>query len=106
MVGTHTHVPTADGQILERGTAYITDLGMVGAYHGVIGRVKERVLYRFLTGMPTPFNLAEKDVRGPGFGVTVDLDTGLATEVQPLLLGDPPRTRFRPDDDAAESENP
>jgi len=95
VVGTHTHTPTADHQILEAGTAFVSDLGMVGAYHSVIGRVKERVLYRFLTGMPTPFNLAEKGVRGYGMLVVLDRDTGLATEVKPLMLGEPPRVRSR-----------
>jgi metallophosphoesterase (TIGR00282 family) len=96
VVGTHTHTPTADQQILEAGTAFVSDLGMVGAYHSVIGRVKERVLYRFLTGMPTPFNLAEKGVRGHGMLVVLDPDTGQATEVKPLMLGEPPRLRSRP----------
>jgi len=95
VVGTHTHTPTADQQILDEGTAFVSDLGMVGAYHSVIGRVKERVLYRFLTGMPTPFNLADKGVRGHGMLVVVDPDTGLATRVKPLLLGEPPRVRIR-----------
>ncbi len=103
VVGTHTHTPTADAQILDRGTAYVSDLGMVGAYDGIIGRTKERVLHRFTTGMPTPFTLAEGALRGPGVVVTIDDVRGLAIEVEPVLLGDPPRTRRRadlPGDDA------
>ncbi|MBN2490780.1 MAG: YmdB family metallophosphoesterase [Planctomycetes bacterium] len=96
VVGTHTHTPTADHQILTRGTAYISDLGMVGAYDSVIGRVKDRVLYRFVTGMPTTFHLAERGVRGPGLLVTVDGETGRAEEVCPLLLGEPLRRRGAP----------
>ena len=96
VVGTHTHTTTADHQILEKGTAFITDLGMVGAYDSIIGRVKERVLHRFLTGMPTPFYLATEGVRGPGLVVTLDVKTGQAMEVRPVMLGDPPRVRARP----------
>ena len=93
VVGTHTHTPTDDCQILEKGTAFVSDLGMVGAYDSIIGRVKERVLHRFVTGMPTPFHLAEQGVRGPGLLVTMDLDSGQAMEVQPIHLGEPRRMR-------------
>jgi len=95
VVGTHTHTTTADHQILEKGTAFITDLGMVGAYDSIIGRVKERVLHRFITGMPTPFYLASGDARGPGLLVTLDMKTGQALEVRPVMLGDPPRVSVR-----------
>ena len=97
VAGTHTHVTTADHQILEKGTAFITDLGMVGAYHSIIGRVKERVLYRFLTGMPTPFHMASEGVRGPGLLVTLDQESGLALEVRPIMLGEAPCVRVQHD---------
>ena len=97
VVGTHTHTPTADHQILEKGTAFITDLGMVGAYDSIIGRVKERVLHRFLTGMPTPFYLATGGVRGPGLLITLDRETGRALEVRTVMLGDPPRVAVQQD---------
>lgn len=59
VVGTHTHVPTADPRILPKGTAYVTDLGMVGARDSVIGVEVEPVIQKFLTGMPARFTVAE-----------------------------------------------
>lgn len=56
--GTHTHIPTADARILPRGTAFVTDLGMVGPQHSVIGSEVEPVLHRFLTGMPVRLEVA------------------------------------------------
>jgi metallophosphoesterase (TIGR00282 family) len=61
--GTHTHVPTADEEILPGGTAYISDLGMTGPYASVIGMRKEEVLQRFLTGRPAAYACASDDVR-------------------------------------------
>lgn len=61
--GTHTHVPTADAEVRPKGTAYITDVGMTGPYHGVLGRQVESVVGRFLDGMPRRFGVAEDDVR-------------------------------------------
>ena len=58
VVGTHTHVQTADDQILPRGTAYITDIGMSGPLHSVIGVKKEMAIEKFLTGMPRRFEVA------------------------------------------------
>jgi metallophosphoesterase (TIGR00282 family) len=58
VVGTHTHVQTADEQILPRGTAYLTDIGMTGPLHGVIGVKKELAIEKFLTGMPRRFEVA------------------------------------------------
>src|SRR5207244_579123 len=62
VVGTHTHVPTADARVLPGGTAYVTDVGMVGPRDGVIGVEKEAVLKRFLTGIPYRFEVAEGSV--------------------------------------------
>lgn len=61
LMGTHTHVQTADEKILPGGTAYITDTGMTGPFHSVIGRKKEQIIERFLTQMPTRFEMAEDD---------------------------------------------
>ncbi len=72
VVGTHTHIPTADAKVLPGGTAYITDLGMTGPYDSVLGRRKEKVLQFMTTAMPTPFGVAESDVRL--CGVFVELD--------------------------------
>lgn len=58
VVGTHTHVQTADEQILPKGTAYITDIGMTGPLHSVIGIKKELAIEKFLTGMPRRFEVA------------------------------------------------
>jgi metallophosphoesterase (TIGR00282 family) len=63
VIGTHTHVQTADEQILEGGTAFISDAGMVGPYDSIIGMNKEQIITRFLTGMPSKF---EVEKRGPG----------------------------------------
>ncbi len=72
VVGTHTHVPTADTAVLAGGTAYQTDAGMCGAHDGVIGRMKEPVIARFLDGMPRPMPVATGDVRLNGLIVTLD----------------------------------
>ena len=63
VVGTHTHIPTADETVLPKGTAYITDVGMTGPYDSVIGVKKELVIDRFLSGMPARFEAANGDVR-------------------------------------------
>ncbi len=63
VVGTHTHIPTADARILPHGTAYITDIGMSGPYDSVLGRRKDRVLYHMTTGMMARFDVAEEDPR-------------------------------------------
>jgi metallophosphoesterase (TIGR00282 family) len=62
VLGTHTHVPTADGRVLPGGTAFLTDVGMTGARGGVIGVKKEQALHRFLTNLPVKFETAEDDV--------------------------------------------
>jgi metallophosphoesterase (TIGR00282 family) len=81
VVGTHTHVATADARVLPQGTAYQTDAGMCGPHEGVIGRDKQAVLGAFLDGMPRRFAIAENDVRLNGLLVTLG-DAGLATAVE------------------------
>lgn len=81
VLGTHTHIPTADERILPRGTAYITDVGMTGPYDSVIGRSKDKIIERFLTGMPTRFELAKGDVALCGAVVEVDAETGRALSI-------------------------
>jgi metallophosphoesterase (TIGR00282 family) len=73
--GTHTHVVTADEKILPKGTAYITDIGMTGAHHSVLGRRIESVLKNFRTQMPCPFEIATEDVRLNGIILTIDSGT-------------------------------
>jgi metallophosphoesterase (TIGR00282 family) len=80
--GTHTHIPTADAKILERGTAYITDLGMCGPYDSVLGRRKDRVLKHMTTNMPAPFDVAVGDVRLCGVIAEVNEETGRALSVE------------------------
>lgn len=84
--GTHTHVQTADERVLPRGTAYITDLGMCGPYDGVIGRMKELVLQRFLTQIPVRFDVATGDPRLSGALATVDEKTGRAESIERVVL--------------------
>jgi len=84
IVGTHTHIQTADECILPRQTAYITDLGMTGPYDSVLGRNKHSVLQALTTGMPTHFNVASGDIRLCGAIVTADPETGRATAIERL----------------------
>ncbi len=76
--GTHTHVQTADETILPGGTAYITDVGMSGAFASVIGVERDIAIKRFQTQLPISFKTAEKDIRLNGFLVEIDPDTGKA----------------------------
>jgi 2',3'-cyclic-nucleotide 2'-phosphodiesterase len=82
VVGTHTHVPTADARVLPGGTAYVTDVGMVGPRDGVIGVQKEAALRRFLTGMPHRFETATGVVTFNSVLVTISRRTGRATSIQ------------------------
>jgi metallophosphoesterase (TIGR00282 family) len=79
--GTHTHVPTADERILPKGTAYITDLGMCGAYDSVIGIEASTSLPRFLTAMPTKFETAKGNPWMCGVEADLDERTGLARSI-------------------------
>jgi len=89
VVGTHTHVQTSDAFILPKGTAFISDLGMTGCYHSVIGREITPVLKRFTTGIPAKFEIA----KGPcGLeGVILDLNhtTGKAVSIKPFRVREP-----------------
>jgi metallophosphoesterase (TIGR00282 family) len=82
VVGTHTHVQTADEQILPNGTAYLSDAGFTGPHDGVLGRELEPVLKRFLTGMPQRFDVARNIVKLHGALIRVDDATGKATSIQ------------------------
>ena len=81
VVGTHTHIQTADEKILPKGTAYITDLGMTGAYDSVIGQKKEIIIQRFLTSMPLKFEIATDNVWLHGAVISVDEKTGRAQQI-------------------------
>ena len=82
VIGTHTHVQTADEAILPQGTAYITDAGMTGPFESIIGREIKPVLHRFTTQMPAFFKVATEDVRITGVVVSVNPDTGRAENIQ------------------------
>jgi metallophosphoesterase (TIGR00282 family) len=81
VLGTHTHVQTADEQILPGGTAFICDVGMCGPYSGVLGRRIDRVLHTTLTFEPTMFDVATGDVRLAGVIVELDPNTGKAVSI-------------------------
>jgi metallophosphoesterase (TIGR00282 family) len=88
VLGTHTHVPTADERVLPRGTAYQTDVGMSGPYDSVIGVETDLVLHKFLTGMPSKFEAAKGNPKMCAALVTCDAETGRASAIQRMMLGE------------------
>jgi metallophosphoesterase (TIGR00282 family) len=88
VMGTHTHIPTADARVLPGGTAYITDVGMSGPYDSVIGVETELVLNRFLTGMPGKFEAAKGNPKMAAVLIGCDGATGRAYSIQHLMLGE------------------
>ena len=86
MVGTHTHVQTADDRVLPNGTAYITDVGMTGPHDSVIGVERSAIIQRFLTGLPQRFETATENPRLNGVLVTADERTGRATAIERVSL--------------------
>lgn len=89
VIGTHTHVPTADEKVLPKGTAFISDVGMTGPYDSVIGNDIEGVLRRFLTGLPTRLEVADGDARLCGALLDIDNATGRARTIQRFALSTP-----------------
>ena len=89
VVGTHTHVQTADERLLPQGTAFITDLGMVGAHNSMLGMKKEPIINQFLTQMPTRYSV---ETSGPallcGIVVEIDSNTGRAQRIERIRLLD------------------
>ncbi|MGA7614084.1 MAG: TIGR00282 family metallophosphoesterase [Thermoanaerobaculia bacterium] len=81
VVGTHTHVPTADERILPKGTGFQTDVGMTGAYDSIIGFRPEEILERFTLSTPRKMEVAKRDIRLTGVIVDVDEATGRATRI-------------------------
>jgi metallophosphoesterase (TIGR00282 family) len=88
VMGTHTHIPTADARVLPGGTAFITDVGMSGPYDSVIGVETELILNRFLTGMPGKFEAAKGNPKMCAVLIGCDGATGRAYSVQHLILGE------------------
>ncbi len=86
LFGSHTHVPTADAVVRPKGTAFISDAGMTGPYHGVIGRVKEAVLKKMRLNVHEPFTVAKGDARLGAVLAEIDEKTGRATSIEGLWL--------------------
>ena len=86
VLGTHTHVPTADERVLPEGTAVLTDVGMTGPYEGVIGFKPEKVLKRFYLQTHVSLEVAKRDVRLAGAVIDIDEATGKARSIERLLL--------------------
>lgn len=82
VLGTHTHIQTADERVLPKGSAYITDLGMTGPFDSVLGRRVEQILERFITGMPTRFEMAEGNIQLQGVVCDIDPKTGRANSIE------------------------
>jgi 2',3'-cyclic-nucleotide 2'-phosphodiesterase len=89
VLGTHTHVQTADEKILPNGTAYITDVGMTGPSHSVIGINVDQIIHRFLTGMPDRFETGQGKGILSAVVVDIDSESGKATGIQRLQLSHP-----------------
>ena len=82
VVGTHTHVQTADETILPNGTGYITDMGMTGPTNSVIGMDKDAVIERFLTQMPQKYEVAKGDLQVQGVMITIDAQTKRCVDIK------------------------
>jgi len=101
VIGTHTHVQTADARVLPGGTAYITDAGMTGPHDSIIGMEREQVLTRFVTGLPARMEPASGNPRLQGVVITADDDTGRALDIERIdwSLEDIAEARGATDDD-------
>lgn len=86
VLGTHTHVQTADEAILDGGTAYITDCGMTGPFRSILGREIEPVVRHFVTRMPAPFRVAKEDIRLSGVILEIDDRTGKAARIERIQM--------------------
>jgi len=85
VLGTHTHVPTADEQLLPKGTAFQCDVGMTGPYDSVLGRRIDRVTTATVSFVPTSFDVATGDVRIGGAVVDIDVESGMATAIRRVM---------------------
>ncbi len=88
VVGTHTHVPTADEQVLPPGTAFISDVGMTGPYDSILGRRVDRVLSSTISFVPSSFEVATGDPRLGGAIIDVDPATGLANSIRRVMINE------------------
>ncbi|HLU23334.1 MAG TPA: TIGR00282 family metallophosphoesterase [Bacillaceae bacterium] len=89
VVGTHTHVQTADNRILPNGTAYMTDVGMTGPYDGILGMEREAVLHKFLTSLPARFEVPKSGRKQLSACLIIADDvSGKAKSIKPILIND------------------
>ncbi|MED3724933.1 TIGR00282 family metallophosphoesterase [Priestia endophytica] len=88
VVGTHTHVQTADNRVLPKGTAYISDVGMTGPYDGILGMSREAVLRRFQTALPVRFEVEEGRKQLSAVLVNIEDKTGKAKKIERILIND------------------
>ncbi|MFA9558012.1 TIGR00282 family metallophosphoesterase [Evansella sp. AB-rgal1] len=88
VVGTHTHVQTADERILPKGTAYITDVGMTGPYDGILGMDKDIIINRFLTSLPAKFEVSKGREQCNGVFISLNSKTGLAESIQRISINE------------------
>jgi len=102
--GTHTHVVTADERILPTGTAYITDIGMTGSHHSVLGRGIENVLKSFRTQMPFPFDIATDDVKISAILAAIDSNTKKAESIERIQISTDSEDTTRYDSDNGKPE--
>jgi len=86
VVGTHTHVQTADAVVLPKGTAFISDVGMTGSANSILGREIEAVLRKFTSGMPQRLPVVDKDIRLDAVVISYDMNTGRATEIKNISV--------------------
>jgi 2',3'-cyclic-nucleotide 2'-phosphodiesterase len=86
VVGTHTHVATADAHVLPGGTAFITDVGMTGPHDSIIGMEKQSIIQRFLNALPARFEVAEGDVQMHAALIEADESTGRARSIEHLVF--------------------
>ncbi|MBB6449239.1 hypothetical protein HNR44_001188 [Geomicrobium halophilum] len=88
VIGTHTHVQTADERILQNGTAYLTDVGMTGPYDGILGVEKEAVIEKFRTSLPAKFEVANGRSQLNGVFLELDHRTGKALKIHRIMIND------------------
>jgi metallophosphoesterase (TIGR00282 family) len=86
VLGTHTHVQTADNEVLPGGTAYISDAGMTGPFDSVIGIKKDTIIERFLTQIPNKFDVAKNDIRLQGVLLDIDAQSGKANSIERISV--------------------
>ncbi len=106
VLGTHTHVPTADEQILPEGTAFQSDVGMTGPCDSILGREIDRVMHTTITFQPTYFHVAKNDVRLGGTLVTVDSTTGKANAIRRIWVRQAEADQLQLQNDGAATSKP